>query len=86
MNAAGRPLPGSPKPWATPPQRSVDAAALGRGATDEEVFAFARQSGAVMVTVNRSDFIDIAASHSHPGVLLIPSLPNKRLRPRSRPF
>jgi predicted nuclease of predicted toxin-antitoxin system len=62
-------------------QRSVDAAALGSGATDDEVFAFARQGGAVLVTVNRSDFINIAAGHSHAGVLLIPSLPNRQLRP-----
>jgi predicted nuclease of predicted toxin-antitoxin system len=62
-------------------QRSVDVAALGRGATDDEVFAFARQGGAVVVTVNRADFIEIAAGSSHPGVLLIPSLPNRKLRP-----
>jgi|GEM_PF-2482149 len=62
-------------------QRSVDAGALGMGATDEEVFAFARQAGAVVVTINRADFIDIAARHSHPGILLIPSLPNRQLRP-----
>ncbi len=62
-------------------QRSVDVGVLGRGATDDAVFAFARQSGAVLVTVNRADFIDIAAAGPHVGVLLIPSLPNRQLRP-----
>ena len=62
-------------------QRSVDVAGLGRGASDDDVFAFARQGGAIVVTVNRSDFVVLAAVQDHPGVLLIPSLPTKQLRP-----
>ena len=63
-------------------QRSVDVQVLGRGASDAQLFDFASKAGAVLVTVNRADFIALAAtSGSHPGVLLIPSLPSAELRP-----
>jgi predicted nuclease of predicted toxin-antitoxin system len=63
-------------------QRSVDVQVLGKGASDAQLFDFARKAGAVLVTVNRADFIALAGtSASHPGVLLIPSLPNAELRP-----
>lgn len=62
-------------------QRSINAQPLGRGASDDDVFAFAARVSAVLVTVNKADFIEIAAARSHGGILLIPSLPNRQLRP-----
>jgi hypothetical protein len=41
-------------------QRTVEVAMLGRQAPDLEIFEFARQVGAVFVTVNRGDFIALA--------------------------
>jgi predicted nuclease of predicted toxin-antitoxin system len=63
-------------------QRTVEVAVLGRGAPDSEIFDFARRQGAVLVTVNRGDFISLAGlGRQHPGVILIPSLPMAKLRP-----
>ena len=63
-------------------QRSVDVHVLGRGASDPEVFDFARQAGAILVTVNRGDFIALAGQQpGHAGILLIPSVPNRLLLP-----
>lgn len=63
-------------------QRTVEVADLGRQAPDHDIFEFARRVGAVFVTVNRGDFIDLAArGREHPGVILIPSLPHAHLRP-----
>jgi predicted nuclease of predicted toxin-antitoxin system len=63
-------------------QRTVQVAALGPQAADHDIFDFARSVGAVFVTVNRGDFIDLAArGRDHPGVILIPSLPQAGLRP-----
>jgi predicted nuclease of predicted toxin-antitoxin system len=63
-------------------QRTVEVAVLGRQAPDLEIFEFARQVGAVFVTVNRGDFIALAGhGRRHPGVILIPSLPTAELRP-----
>jgi predicted nuclease of predicted toxin-antitoxin system len=63
-------------------QRTVEVALLGRGAPDNEIFDFARRQGAVLVTVNRGDFISLAGlGRQHPGVILIPSLPTAKLRP-----
>jgi predicted nuclease of predicted toxin-antitoxin system len=63
-------------------QRTVEVAVLGRGAPDNDIFDFARRKGAVLVTVNRGDFISLARlGREHPGVILIPSLPAAKLRP-----
>jgi predicted nuclease of predicted toxin-antitoxin system len=63
-------------------QRTVEVAVLGRQASDHEIFEFARGVNAVFVTVNRGDFIELAArGNRHPGVILIPSLPHAELRP-----
>jgi len=63
-------------------QRTVEVAVLGRQAPDADIFEFARRVGAVFVTVNRGDFISLAARGlAHPGVILIPSLPHAQLRP-----
>lgn len=63
-------------------QRTVEVAVLGRQAPDRDIFDFARRVGAVFVTVNRGDFIALAAAgREHPGVILIPSLPHAELRP-----
>ena len=63
-------------------QRTVEVAVLGRGAPDNDIFDFARRQGAVLVTVNRGDFISLAnLGRQHPGVILIPSLPAAKLKP-----
>ena len=63
-------------------QRTVEVAVLGKQAADSDIFNFARGVGAIFVTVNRGDFIGLAArGRRHPGVILIPSLPLARLRP-----
>jgi predicted nuclease of predicted toxin-antitoxin system len=63
-------------------QRTVEVAVLGRQAPDRNIIDFARRAGAVFVTVNRGDFIHLAArGRDHPGVILIPSLPHAELRP-----
>jgi predicted nuclease of predicted toxin-antitoxin system len=63
-------------------QRTVEVTVLGRGAADHDIFDFARREGAVLVTVNRGDFISLAnLGRPHPGVILIPSLPAAKLRP-----
>jgi predicted nuclease of predicted toxin-antitoxin system len=63
-------------------QRTVEVAVLGRGAPDNDIFEFARRQDAVLVTVNRGDFISLAGlGREHPGVILIPSLPATKLRP-----
>ena len=41
-------------------QRSIEVAVLRRQASDDAVFDFARAAGAIMVTVNRSDFASLA--------------------------
>ncbi|HLZ83550.1 MAG TPA: DUF5615 family PIN-like protein [Caulobacteraceae bacterium] len=63
-------------------QRTIEVAVLGRQAPDQDIFDFARRMGAILVTVNRGDFIALAArGRDHPGVILIPSLPYAALRP-----
>jgi predicted nuclease of predicted toxin-antitoxin system len=63
-------------------QRTIEVQVLGRQAPDRAIFDFARRVGAVFVTVNRGDFIEVAArGRDHPGVILIPSLPQAQLRP-----
>ena len=63
-------------------QRTTQVAVLGRQAPDQDILDFASRVGAVFVTVNRGDFIDLAArGRDHPGVILIPSLPHAQLRP-----
>jgi predicted nuclease of predicted toxin-antitoxin system len=63
-------------------QRTVEVAVLGRGAPDNDIFDFARRQGAILVTVNRGDFISLAQlGRQHPGVILIPSLPAAELKP-----
>ena len=63
-------------------QRSIDVASLGKGATDRDIFDFACCFGAVVVTINRTDFIALAARvRQRPGVILIPSLQIATLKP-----
>jgi predicted nuclease of predicted toxin-antitoxin system len=63
-------------------QRTVEVAVLGRGAPDNDIFDFARREDAILVTVNRGDFISLAQlGRQHPGVILIPSLPSAALKP-----
>ena len=49
--------------------RSVDV--LGGGADDPAVFAFACKNDRVVVTFNNADFVELAQSVAHPGVVLI---------------
>lgn len=55
-------------------QRTIEVTVLGPQAPDQDIFDFARRVGAVFVTVNRGDFIELAGrGRDHPGVILIPS-------------
>ncbi len=63
-------------------QRTLEVAVLGRQAPDHDIFDFARGIGAVFVTINRGDFIHLAArGREHAGVILLPSLPRAQLLP-----
>lgn len=56
-------------------QRTVDIEALRRGATDAEIFAFARQHGACVVTINQADFLQLSDSPPHDvALILLPSV------------
>lgn len=61
-------------------QRTVEVAALGRGAADVDIFAFARRHDAVLVTINQGDFVSLATRVSdHPGLILLPSVRGQTL-------
>jgi predicted nuclease of predicted toxin-antitoxin system len=61
-------------------QRTRDVAALGEGAEDQTIFEFARRHGAVLVTINRADFADLAGlGRDHPGVIILPSVVGQEL-------
>jgi predicted nuclease of predicted toxin-antitoxin system len=56
-------------------ERSIEIKELGRGATDDAIFAYARHHGAIVVTINRADFIALGScGNDHAGVILLPSL------------
>ena len=56
-------------------QRTREVVSLGPGAADRDIFEFARATGAVFVTINRADFVDLAAyGREHPGVIVLPSV------------
>jgi predicted nuclease of predicted toxin-antitoxin system len=40
-------------------------------ATDSEVFAYACEQNALMVTCNRNDFLELAAGREHPGLIIL---------------
>jgi predicted nuclease of predicted toxin-antitoxin system len=61
-------------------QRSRDVAALGSGADDRTIFEFARRNEAVFVTINRTDYVALAAyGRNHPGVIVLPSVAGREL-------
>ncbi len=53
-------------------QRSVETLLLGRGATDVELYAFARDTGAVLVTQDGDDFAALALKHGMIPVIVLP--------------
>lgn len=56
-------------------QRSIEIGQLGQGAADADIFAFAAENRAVVVTINQGDFLALARqSISRPGLILMPSL------------
>lgn len=56
-------------------QRTREVGNLGPGAADRDIFDFALATGAVFVTINRADFVDLAAyGREHPGVIVLPSV------------
>jgi predicted nuclease of predicted toxin-antitoxin system len=55
-------------------QRSVEVHALGKGASDLEIFRFAVRNGAVLVTENNEDFIALGRGRRHPGMILLPAV------------
>jgi len=40
-------------------------------ATDEQVLAFASENGLILVTCNRDDFLSIAETHAHAGIVVL---------------
>lgn len=55
-------------------QRTKEVVGLGPGATDGDIFDFVRTNGATFVTINRADFVDLAAyGRDHFGVIVLPS-------------
>lgn len=56
-------------------QRSIEVIGLGPGALDQAVFAFAQRAGAVVVTVNQVDYLELAdLEPDHHGLMLLPSM------------
>jgi predicted nuclease of predicted toxin-antitoxin system len=53
-------------------QRSIDVRLLGRGAGDIEIFAFVRESGAVLVTQDGEDFAELVRKHGPLPVIVLP--------------
>ena len=62
-------------------QLTIHVAELGRQAKDQQIFNFARGAGAVLVTVNGADFIQLAAHRHHTGLIVLPSVGRNDLRP-----
>jgi len=61
-------------------QRTREVRELGEGADDRTIFDFARMSGAVFVTINRTDYVALAAyGPPHPGVIILPSAAGREL-------
>jgi predicted nuclease of predicted toxin-antitoxin system len=61
-------------------QRTREVAVLGSGADDRLIFDFARRNEAVFVTINRTDYVALAAyGRPHPGVIVLPSAAGREL-------
>jgi len=61
-------------------ERTIHISSLGRGAADDAIFAFARSQDAVLVTINRDDFVALARyGNGHPGVIVLPSVKRAEL-------
>lgn len=45
--------------------------ALPRDSSDEAVFRFAQEAGCILLTCNRDDFLDLAATEPHQGLVII---------------
>lgn len=61
-------------------QRTRHVAVLGQGAADRTIFEFARRHGAAFVTINRTDYVALAAyGRGHPGVIVLPSVAGREL-------
>jgi predicted nuclease of predicted toxin-antitoxin system len=61
-------------------QRTREIGELGSGADDRRIFEFARRNGAVFVTINRTDYVTLAAyGRPHPGVIILPPVANWRV-------
>jgi predicted nuclease of predicted toxin-antitoxin system len=61
-------------------QRTREVVALGWGADDRTIFDFARHNAAVFVTINRTDYVALAAyGHPHPGVIILASVAGREL-------
>ena len=61
-------------------QRSVEVLVLGRGATDLELYAFARETGAILVTQDGGDFAAIGLRHGAIPVIVLPCVPPRTQR------
>jgi predicted nuclease of predicted toxin-antitoxin system len=61
-------------------QRTREVGELGHGADDRRIFEFARHNEAVFVTINRTDYVALAAyGLPHPGVIILPSVAGREL-------
>ena len=58
-------------------QRSVETHGLGRGAADEDLYAFARTNGAVLITQDRDDFARIVGRRGPIPVIVLPSMASR---------
>ena len=61
-------------------QRTREVGKLGEGADDRTIFDFARASGAVFVTINRTDYVTLAGyGPPQAGVIILPSVGGREL-------
>jgi predicted nuclease of predicted toxin-antitoxin system len=56
-------------------QRSVEVRDLGRGATDPDIYDFAKRQNALLVTRNRDDFAALVLRRGPIPVIVLPSVP-----------
>jgi predicted nuclease of predicted toxin-antitoxin system len=55
-------------------QRTIEVAQLGRGASDADIFGFAAAHGAVVVTINQGDFVNLSGRAARgAGLILMPN-------------
>ena len=80
MNVAVRPSSRLPKSLGTRLNAREMSPRSERVQKIKPIFEFARRHGAVLVTINRADFADLAGlGRDHPGVIILPSVVGQEL-------